>query len=472
MTRHTLSLVLLFVAALTGAAASSPTQGGPVPEVRARIDGFVKAFNSGNATEWLAWAKESFAPDLWKRESLEKHAELYKSTQKEFGTVTVGDIRRRGPGAPVRLSVTGSTGVTGVIELGLESATPFRVTSMSIDVGGGDKDDGPQIPINGRMSPAELTAALDAYLTTQAAGDAFTGSVLVARDGKPIFEKAYGFADRANRIPNTPAHRFSLGSINKSFTQTAIAQLAAKGKLAYTDTLGRWIPDYPQQQSRAATIEQLLNHAAGIADFFGEAFNRAPKGQFRSNADYFRLVSQLPATFAPGASTQYCNGCYITLGAIIERASGMPYERYVSEHIFTPAGMKDAGFPQADAIEPNISLGYTRRTSDGAIRSSVYMRGAAGSAAGSAFATTADLLAFDNALRERRLLDEPGTARVLRTNVKGTGRIMGGYGIAGGAPGTSAVLDSDGTWTVVVLTNFDPPTGERTGVAIFRALAR
>lgn len=245
----------------------------------------------------------------------------------------------------------------------------------------------------------------------------------------------------------------------------------SNGKLSYSDTLGKHLPDYPQEQSRAATIEQLLGHAAGIGDIFGETFAGTPKDRFRSNADYLRFISQQPPLFAPGTRTQYCNGCYIVLGAIIERVSGMPYEQYLAGHVFKPAGMTHTGFPHTDSIEPDIAIGYTRRTPDGHLRSNVLMRGAAGSAAGSAFATAADLLAYDNALRERRLLDEQGTSRVLRTEAKGTARVMGGYGIAGGAPGTSAVLDSDGVWTVIALANLDPPSGEAIGTAIMRALA-
>lgn len=473
MTAHRLLLPVVFVvvtAALT--AQERMATGGPPPEIRARISAFMTAFNSGSTEQWLAMAREHFTPEMWARRTPAEHARLYEQMRSEFGTISSDRVTRRGPGAPLMLAVKGSTGVSGAISLDLEDAPPFRIKGIGVDIGGADdRSDFPPVPINAAMSAAELGKALDGYLSRLAARDAFSGVVVVAKDGKPVFEKAYGLADRANRVPNTTAHRFSLGSINKSFTQAAVAQLVSKGKLAYSDSLGTHLPDYPQELSRAATIEQLLTHAAGISDIFGEAFAAAPKDRFRSNADYFRFVSQQPPLFAPGARTQYCNGCYIVLGAIIERVSGLPYEQYLAERVFKAAGMTHAGFPHADSIEPNIAIGYTCRTSDGQLRSNVFMRGAAGSAAGSAFATAADLLAYDNALRERRLLDEQGTARVLRTDAKGTARVMGGYGIAGGAPGTSAVLNSDGVWTVVALANLDPPAGEGVGTAIVRALS-
>ena len=97
----------------------------------------------------------------------------------------------------------------------------------------------------------------------------FSGVALVAKNGVPVFYKAYGMADRAGKIPNTVRTRFNIGSINKTFTQVAIAQLIREGRLANTDTLGKLFPDYPQEASRAATVEQLLTHRAGLADFFG-----------------------------------------------------------------------------------------------------------------------------------------------------------------------------------------------------------
>ena len=140
---------------------------------------------------------------------------------------------------------------------------------------------------------------------------------------------AYGLANREKQIPNTVRTRFNIGSINKEFTQTAIRQLVRDGKLSLTDTLGKFFPNYPQATSRAATVEQLLTHRGGLADFFGPEFNQAAKDRFASNADYFTFVSSLPPSFAPGERNQYCNGCYIALGAIIEKVSGMPYEKYV-----------------------------------------------------------------------------------------------------------------------------------------------
>ncbi len=136
--------------------------------------------------------------------------------------------------------------------------------------------------------------------------------------------------------------------------------------------------------------------------------------------------------------------------------------------------MKTAGFFQSDRLPADVAMGYTKRSPDsnGALRPNVAMHGAAGSAAGGAYASVTDLLAFDNALREHRLLDAKMTGWMLGGEETGAERAKGGLGIAGGAPGISAVLESDGTWTVVVLANLDPPAAEKLGVAIHEQLAR
>jgi CubicO group peptidase (beta-lactamase class C family) len=269
-----------------------------------------------------------------------------------------------------------------------------------------------------------------------------------------VFFRAYGYADREERVPNTTRTRFNLGSVNKTFTQAAIRQLVAAGKLSYTDTLGKFFPAYPQAVSRSATIEQLLGMQGGLPDFFGDDFNRAPKSNFTSNADYFRFVSHRPPLFAPGERTQYCNGCYIALGEIVAKVSGMPYEKYVAEHVFARAEMTSTGYPRSDRPESDIALGYTRQ-GGGPWRNNIAMHGVTGSAAGGGYSTALDLLTYVKAIRAGKF---PGANTEL--------------GIGGGAPGINALVETRGEWTVIVLANLDPPAASEPGRAIADALER
>jgi CubicO group peptidase (beta-lactamase class C family) len=139
---------------------------------------------------------------------------------------------------------------------------------------------------------------------------------------------------------------------------------------------------------------------------------------------------------------------------MIERITQMPYEQYVTEHIFKPAGMTSTGSLQTDAIERNIAIGYTTVGSD-ALRSNVYLHGASGSAAGGGYSTVDDLLAFVNASRDGRLPFLPPGAQLI-----------------GGNAGVSTAIQTDPTWTVIVVANLDPPIAADTATMILAGLTK
>ena len=425
----------------------------------ARVQALVAAIESGDADRFEAAVQAHFTPEALARRTPADRRQLVERLKADFGSLKAGAVDRRGDG-PVRVPITGSTGLTGTLEFVLDAADGDRISRLGIEVGGPpeEAEENPAPPIRASMDREALAAALDGFLAPKAAADAFAGVVLVARNGSPVYLRAFGQADRERSIPNAADTRFSLGSINKLFTKTAIARLISEGRLSLTDTLGALLPDYPQAASKAATVRQLLEHQAGIADFFGPEFSKADKSRFQSNRDYYRLVSSLAPTFAPGERRQYCNGCYIVLGAIIEKVAGRPYEDYVREQVFARAGMR-----LAQSRRDGGAVGYTRRSPDrgGALRPNTDMMGAAGSAAGGGFATAADLLA--DARQTAWLLDIPAVT---------PGRSQGHLGAAGGAPGINAVLESNAEWAVVVLANLDPPSAEQLGRAIHRQLTR
>lgn len=329
----------------------------------------------------------------------------------------------------------------------------------------------PAPPIDPGMREAELAAALDGYLSALARANDFAGVVLIAKDGRRLFERAYGIADWDRNTPMSADLRFNYASIGKAFTRAAVGQLIAAGKLKLTDTLGTIIPDYPNADAKPATVEQLLAFQVGIADFFGDAFARADKSRFQSNRDFYAFVSPKPLAFLPGERTLYCNGCYIVLGEIVAKVAGMPYERYVEERVFKRAGMKTAGF--LTVADPNVAPGYTRASPSSPWTSAASLHPARGSAAGGSFGGVRDLLAFDTALRTHTFFDARTTAWFLRSEEVTAGpRALARYSIGGGAPGANTSLESGGGWTIVTLGNLDPPNASRVGRALAAALFR
>jgi CubicO group peptidase (beta-lactamase class C family) len=305
-------------------------------------------------------------------------------------------------------------------------------------------------PISASQSSAELEAALDAYNRPLVAEDRFSGVLLLAREGKAVFHKAYGLADRSTGLPNTIDTRFNLSSLNKLFTSAAMAGLKAAGRVKGDDTIGALLPDYPNPQARTATIDQLLNHRGGLSDFFGPEFEAMSPARFRSNADYFAFVAPRPILFEPGTQRRYCNGCYIVLGAVIARVSGMRYEQFMHENVFAPRGMTDTAWLQSDVPVERVAIGYSRRVPghEGRLTANLFTRGASGSAAGGGFSTTSDLLKF----------------------VSASAGQMSAEAFAGGSPGSSTLVEGRGPGTAIVLTNLDPPAAS-VGVVVLKALA-
>ena len=298
----------------------------------------------------------------------------------------------------------------------------------------------------------DLATRLGKTLDSLAALDEFSGVVLLARSGAPVFERAIGFADREARAPNTLETAFNLGSINKVFTAVAIRQLVAAGKLDVDSTLARAWPDYPNRDvARRVTIRQLLEHRSGIG---GNIF-AAPAGGKRSDlrrlADFLPLFVNEPLQFEPGSRSQYSNAGYLVLGLLVERLSGESYYEYVRRHIHEPAGMRRTAHWAVDSLPPNTAIGYTRGAQDAPasapVRRNTELLPGRGSSAGGGYSTAYDLLRLLDALRAGRI-PAGGPA---------------GLGIAGGAPGLNAVVEGDlpGGYDLIVLANLDPPAAMR-----------
>lgn len=358
-----------------------------------------------------------------------------------------------------------------------------RVVESESAVGGGEgtitgqwMEEGDDM---GEMNMDEVIYSLQAYLEELTAADVFSGAVLVAKDGRPIFAQAKGLASRAFQAPNRLDTKFNLGSMNKMFTAVAIAQLAEAGRLAFTDRVAAYLPDFPRgDAARTMTIHHLLTHSSGLGSYWNERFETI-RDQIRNVNDYLGLFADDPLLFAPGERSEYSNAGYIVLGAIIERITGQSYDAYVRERIYLPVGMNDTGFYPLDRDVPNRAGGYTHFTPDGETApeewwNNLLMLPACGGPGGGGYSTVEDLLRFARALLAHELLSPEMTATVLAAKVALRTRAFSRYGYGfglehveetlivghtGGAPGINAQLDiyPGKGYVVAVLANYDPP---------------
>ncbi len=348
-----------------------------------------------------------------------------------------------------------------------------------------------------KMTEAQVIKTIDQQISARAALDRFSGSVLVAKGDRVILRRAVGMAEKSYQVPNTPSTRYHLGSMDKMFTGVAIAQLVQQGKLSFDDTLAKVLPDFPDQaMAEKVTIHQLLTHTAGTGDFIAHPDFHVKRDQLRRLSDHIPLIANQPLYFVPGARFSYSNSGYLLLGLVIERLSGESYENYVARQLFQPAGMTSTSYPELNAVVANRATGYLRDADEdpmgiGPYRSNIFILGIKGNSVGGGYSNVDDLFAFSKAIKSGKLLDKQLMQTVLAGKVRMVGageegdygygfttRTVGGKTIRGqSGGGASSGVNSnmemfeDGSYTVIVMGNYDAPAAQQLNTAICEFLA-
>lgn len=415
------------------------------------------AIDAGDAVAAEAFINSYFAPELRNHFSMEDHLRMFGRIQSNLAAPELLDIKKS---APFQVTMTvrgGERGEVLEIQFELSADPPHQMVNFGVDAPAA------------KMTHFRNIAELDAYLQAETAANRFSGAVLVAKGGQPLYQKAFGLASKRYDVPNRIDTKFNIGSINKEFTATAIAQLQEKGKLNLDDPIATYLPEYPKEVADKVTIRQLLRHESGMGHYWNDAWD-ARKGHIRTVSELIETFKDEPLLFEPGSRQQYSNAGYVVLGAIIEQVSGQNYDDYLREHIFRPAEMNDTEAYEMDSPVPNLATGYTNWQPDGGEgegyqRNNLFLMGLKGSPAGGGYSTLKDLLKYDQALKAGKFFADNAAASRLVTG-------GGGLGIAGGAPGCNAILESDweAGYTVVVLSNYDPPTAEDLGLEIMHML--
>jgi D-alanyl-D-alanine carboxypeptidase len=454
---RTLGILLVAFAGSTAVCSQAAGQATQLPNTPAeqQFRSWLSVFNQGDRTALLKFFNENFPSQVGR---IDRDVSFRSGTggfdlRKAVGatpTQFTALIQERGSDQFARAVVT------------VEPNEPHRI--LSLDLRAIPRPPEFAIP---RLTEAELVTQLGNKLNEDARKGRFSGAVLVAHQGKPVFGGAYGLANRETAESNKLTTRFRMGSMNKMFTATAIMQLVQAGKIKLTDSLGKFLTDYPNGDvASKVTIHHLLSHTGGTGDIFGPEFGSHGL-QLRTHNDYVVLYGSRGLAFEPGTRWDYSNYGFVLLGAIIEKVSGQSYYDYVRDHIFTPAGMTRTGSEPEDVAVPDRSIGYMG-DGDSSMPNTQTLP-YRGTSAGGGYTTVEDLLRFANALTEHKLLNEHYT-ELLTTAKPESGDAHYAYGFeddvvkglrtfghSGGAPGMNGDLRiyPQTGYVVIALANMD-----------------
>lgn len=483
MRRSTLTFATAGLAALLpmlpARAAAAQVQAGAVTDARVELPDtpaghraaeMLRITTDGDEATTRAYIENSFAPSFRDAFPIEEHLQIHARMREESGGFDVVDVRDSEPNSLALEVKAHRTGERAILRIVTEAEPPHRIEMIRMrPVQPGDAVEVSTVPSRA-VDDEELGATLGDYLARLAAADAFSGVMLVARAGEPIFERTYGEASKSYGVPNRADTKFNLGSMNKMFTAVSIAQLAEKGTLSYDDPIGKWLgPEWLRPEvGEKVTIRHLLTHTSGLGSFFTDEFMRSSRALYRELDDWQPLVRQDSLAFEPGARWSYSNTGYLLLGVIVEKASGQSYYDYVREHVYEPAGMTDTDAFEVDAVVPNLAQGYERVvTGEGtSYRSNILEHVAKGGPAGGGYSTAPDLLAFARALLDLRLVRQETLALITTAKPDAAspdygygfqqwdgGRV---FGHTGGFPGISAALmiDRESGDVVIMMSNY------------------
>jgi CubicO group peptidase (beta-lactamase class C family) len=482
-------IILTFISSAFAQTRNVPTQIPNTP-VGGILDRWIRAYRSGDFETIRQFMLTSYAKNVLDQASADTRASNLVASFRVNGAPRIFKIEKSTDYELVVVLQTELTEFWSRWTVKVSTDQPHMVTAITnVPI-----PPPPGAPDAAQLNDPQLAHWLDGYLSRLAAADVFSGSVVVAKNGRPFFQKAYGLASQSFKVSNRVDTKFNLGSMNKMFTAVAIAQLVEQGKLSFDDTIGKILPDYPNREvAEKVQIHHLLTHTSGLDDYFTPTFFDSSRERFRAVKDYLPLFVNQPLKFQPGERWSYSNAGFMLLGAVIEKVSGQDYFTYVREHIYKPAGMTDTDAFDLDHDTPNLAIGYTNQDTNGRFvpgprSNNLYLHVIKGGPAGGGFSTAPDLLRFANALLANKLVGAKYT-ELLTSGKVDTGQRNEKYGYgffcstingkrivghAGGFLGINSQLDIhlDTGYTIVVMSNYDPPIAQQIVIKIRQFIAR
>lgn len=322
-------------------------------------------------------------------------------------------------------------------------------------------------PLSVARGEKELVKSISSTLQTFGQKDIFSGTVLLAKGNKILFEYACGEADKENHQKNDIHTCINLGSMNKMFTSLAIMQLLEKRKLNLMDPVSKFVDTtwMPKHLADKISIHHLLSHTSGMGDMFSKEYEKAPHTGFSKLEEFKPFIRTTKLDFEPGEKWSYSNAGMFLLGVIIEKVSGLNYYDYLVQNIYKPAGMFSTGSYNLNNKPANVAIGYIPQP-DGSFKDNRKSPYATGTPAGGGYSTVHDLHKFALALNAGKLVSDTSLHKMFTDHAgrhygygfqlwqTGANSIVGHSGGADGISAIQYILPQSG-YTIVVLANYD-----------------
>ena len=445
------------------AAPLAAQQSGDTAEVMLR--GLVRAMNTGDSAQIASFVKQNFVLEGPNIPPVEQRVERLLGLATSWGQLTIASMEARRPTEQGAIVVAQRTEARRRLAIMLDGAAPLKIRAVGIMPAPASAAAGAP------LTEKQVVDSLRAYVERLAARDAFSGTILLAKAGQPLYRAAFGEANKDFGVQNTVDTKFNLGSMNKMFTAVAIMQLVEAGKVSLEDTLGKFMGAGSMRVEvlSKVRVKHLLSHTSGLGSYFTDEWDRQSRALYRRVNDWIPLIKDETLRFEPGTRWGYSNTGMLVLGKVIESASGMDYYDYIRERIAKPAGMTNTDAYELDRVNRNLAVGYDPAPARGGrteYRNNLYMHVIRGGPAGGGYSTVEDLTRFAVALESGRLVSA-ASVRILTTakpelnspnygfgfQVDGESQIVGH---SGGFPGINSQLDIylNNDYTVAVMSNY------------------
>ncbi len=436
----------------------------PTGVVGERISSVIKTLNAGGPAAVRRFIEEECSERFANFAPMEEHISVFLGVRRQTGGVDFHSIRTY---VPERVGET-------VVILKDRNFGAWRAFTLRLDGDGrvaGLGFNDARTPTNVDESPlseAQVVEIIEETVERICANDVFSGTVLLAKEDEILFSHACGEASKRFHVPNNIDTKFNIGSMNKMFTATAIAQLVERGDLSYDETIDKYVDEswLPSEITSKITVHHLLSHTSGLGSYFSEKFFNESRRLYREIDDFKPPVREEELAFEPGERFRYSNTGMLLLGVVIESATGDSYFDYIRQHIYEPAGMASSDSYEMDYPVENLAIGYDPQPGhEPAWMNNLFLHSIKGGPAGGGFSTVGDLHRFARALLAGKLVSQAsldlmwaaksdtGYGYGFGTRVGPKGRVVGHSGGFTGINGDLAIF-VDAGYVVAVLSNY------------------